>query len=146
MAENTILIDINVSSDQLAESNKRILELSNSIADLKKKRDDLKKAGMLTAEAEADISRKLREQNAELKNNVNLVNSSAGSPNQMKAQVSLGNAERNKMTAAEREGTEEGRRLTAVSKELTDRLKEKEEQVGITTRKVGSYKTEIREL
>lgn len=146
MADNTILIDISVKSEDIENANRSIIELSNSIADLKKKRDDLRKAGMLTADAEADINRKLREQNAELKANNQLVNSASGSLAQMKAQLSLTNIARNKLTEAEREGGIEGKRLTAQSSALTEKLKEQESIVGNDTRQVGSYRKVMKEL
>lgn len=70
----------------------------------------------------------------------------AGSIEQLRAQLALGTAEYNKLTAAERDSTEAGQKLQASNKALSDNLKLLEKAVGDTRRNVGNYNEGIKDV
>jgi len=71
---------------------------------------------------------------------------SAGSIEQLRAQLALGTAEYNKLSAAERDNTEAGQKLQSNNKMLSDNLKVLEAAIGDTRRNVGNYGAAIEPL
>lgn len=69
--------------------------------------------------------------------------SETGSINELRARLSVLTAQRNAMSAADRDGTEAGRQLTAETRSLSDQLKVLEKSAGDTRRNVGNYTDSI---
>lgn len=92
----------------------------------------------------ANEASKAEKSMADASENVTLAyTSETGSINELRSRLSLLTAQRNAMSAADRDGTEAGQRLTEETRALSDQLKGLEKSVGDTRRNVGNYTESI---
>ena len=80
---------------------------------------------------------------AQIKAHTTIVNSEAESVETLRAQLALNTKALNKMSVEQRTNTESGKQMVAQTKEISDRLKELEKEVGDTRRNVGNYAEDI---
>lgn len=129
------------------------VELNKKIKDLKTEQKNLQKAGKETsleyqknAEQLKTYQRELANTNKTIQDSTRANKASAGSNEQLRAQLSVMTAEYNKLSAEERENTTRGRELGQTVALLTSNLKANESAVGDNRRNVGNYSGALAEL
>ena len=122
-----------------AKLNSSIKELNNSQKALKKSGDEGSIQFQKNATALRENKKELRETNKSI-DQLNTANkSTAGSNEQLRAQLSVLTKEYNGLSQAERENGARGKELNSQINQTTDTLKENEEGIGDNRRSVGDY-------
>jgi len=145
--EETKIIRIEIDQSVIANSKKRAIELSDSIAKLRgelkantRETDDMNEAYIeQTAQLKA-LDKEYRQNVEVLKQANTITNTSEGSNNKLRAQLSLLTTQYNGLSKAERENSDVGQRLKSNIKEISDELKKNESAIGDNRRNVGNYK------
>ena len=136
--------------------------VNNAIAkatEARKAMDALRQANKELAKAEGDNTEQIVKNNIEIKKNSAIVRenerivlaneqaqeSSTGSVEQLRRQLSVVTIQWTKLSEGQRKNTEEGKRLTKQKLDLTNKLKAEEKATGDTRRNVGNYTDSIRE-
>jgi hypothetical protein len=148
----TILITVDI-----AANNARLVELTkqlNENRDAQKALAEAGKAGRVSADELAAGQVRLKQQAAALTGEVRTLtkanadqqkatDAARGSIAQLRAELALGTAAYNSLSASERDSTEAGQKLQAGNRALSDQLKTLEKAVGDTRRNVGNYKEDV---
>jgi hypothetical protein len=151
----TILLQVDVvaNTTRLTELRKELLANQESLAkynqaakDGRLSFDDLAAAEQRLKADSANLSQEIKVLTAANAAQVKASQAEAGSIEQLRAQLALGTAEYNKLSAAERDSTEAGQKLQASNKALSDNLKQLEKAVGDTRRNVGNYNEGIKDV
>jgi len=144
----TILLQIDVAANttRLVELRKELLANQESLAKYNKAAkegrislDELAVAEQRLKADSANLNQEIRTLTKANEAQVRVSEAGAGSIEQLRAQLALGTAEYNKLSAAERDNTEVGQKLQANNKALSDNLKILEGDIGDTRRNVGNY-------
>lgn len=141
--KETIIIELDFDTSDFT---KDAAKLNKSISDLNQSQKDLKKSGeegsiqyQKNAEALRENKKELRETNKTI-DQLNTANkATAGSNEQLRAQLSILTKEYNGLSQAERENGARGQELNAQINQTTETLKENEEGIGDNRRSVGDY-------
>lgn len=80
---------------------------------------------------------------AAIKAHTTIVNSEAESVETLRAKLALNTKALNKMSVEQRTNSEAGKQMVAQTKEISDKLKDLEKEVGDTRRNVGNYAEDI---
>lgn len=150
MAEEAVLLKVNLDASDMDKSEKAIIAARNEITRLKEANDKL-------AKSEGDKTKEILKNEIQIKNQSNIVRentrvlvsnektnrSNAGSIAEMRESVKRAQAEYVKLSKEERENTKVGGVLQKSIKAQNDELKELEKQIGVTGRNVGNYKDEV---
>ena len=150
-----ILLRLKLEGD--AEIKKRNNELLKSITDNKKAIEEnnaalkeYKKAGDTSSDAvnqlklrNIELTSSNRALNAELNNNIKILNNEVGSLNEKRALLNNMNAAYAKLSADQKANTAEGIAQGKAIRALTDELKAEEKALGDTRRNVGNYTDSI---
>jgi len=151
MAEK-IIIDIEMSSEDVRRATKEISDNRKSVEALKQINKELAATTGKTSEAYVKNQVAIKKLNQDIRTNERILianskarNANKGSVEQLRAQLSKVTVEWSKLSKAERENTDRGRALVAQKKTLTDQLKALEAQTGDTRRNVGNYSEGMRE-
>jgi hypothetical protein len=141
--KETIIIELDFDTSDLtkeaAKTNKVIAELNATQRQLKKNGEEGSIQFQKNSEALRENKKELRETNKTI-DQLNTANkSTAGSNEQLRAQLSILTKEYNGLSNAERENGARGKELNAQINQTTSTLKENEEGIGDNRRSVGDY-------
>jgi hypothetical protein len=141
--KETIIIELDFDTSDLtkeaAKTNKVISELNETQKQLKKNGEEGSIQFQKNSEALRANKKELRETNKTI-DQLNQANkSTAGSNEQLRAQLSILTKEYNGLSEAERKNGARGKELNAQINQTTDTLKENEEGIGDNRRSVGDY-------
>jgi hypothetical protein len=141
--KETIIIELDFDTSDFT---KDAAKLNKEISELNKQQKQLKKSGeegsiqyQKNTEALRENKKSLRETNKTI-DQLNTANkATAGSNEQLRAQLSVLTKEYNGLSKAERENGARGKELNSQINQTTETLKENEEGVGDNRRSVGDY-------
>jgi len=141
--KETIIIELDFDTSDLtkeaAKTNKVIAELNATQRQLKKNGEEGSIQFQKNSEALRENKKELRETNKTI-DQLNVANkSTAGSNEQLRAQLSVLTKEYNGLSEAERENGSRGKELNSQINQTTETLKENEEGIGDNRRSVGDY-------
>ena len=131
--------DTTKQTQEAVKLNDTIKKLTKSQKELKSSNQESSVAYQNNAVALKENKTALAATNKEIVNLNKANKTSAGSNDQLKAQLSLLTAEYNKLSKSERETSERGKELKAQTAQVTEELKGNEEEVGNNRRSVGDY-------
>jgi hypothetical protein len=141
--KETIIIELDFDTSDLtkeaAKSNQIIKELNESQKELKKNGEEGSIQFQKNSEALRENKKELRETNKNIDQLNSANKATAGSNEQLRAQLSILTKEYNGLSEAERENGARGQELNAQINQTTDTLKENEEGIGDNRRSVGDY-------
>lgn len=132
----TVIVDVNINSEDAARKAK---ELAASIKEIKDEQKELKKSGDENSAAYVQNAQQLRVLQAEQKSYIQLSQAEIGSNNDLRAQLALLTQQYNALGREERDNTDAGKLLQGQIKAVSDELKVNEGAVGDNRRNVGNY-------
>jgi len=135
-SESTIIIDVEI---QGSEARKESDAIGVSLQKLKDIQAQLAKENKKTSTSYVENQQKIRDLNREQKAYISIANASAGSNNQLRAQLSLLTSQWNALSKEEKENTIAGKALQIQTKAISDELKAEETKIGDNRRSVAEY-------
>jgi len=141
--KETIIIELDFDTSDFtkdaAKLNKEISDLNNQQKELKKSGEEGSIQYQKNTEALRANKKELNETNKTIDQLTTANKSTAGSNEQLRAQLSILTKEYNGLSEAERTNGARGKELNAQINQTTDTLKENEEGIGDNRRSVGDY-------
>ena len=141
--EKINLLELDIDVDSAVKNTKKLKE---DVIELRKKTNDLKVANGETSESYINSAAQLKVLSAELKasetytaNLIKANKSSAGSIEQMSAELSVLNVKWKQLSEAERENTDDGKALSKSKLELADAINKAKLETGDATSNIGHY-------